>query len=125
MPGVFVIRRLQDDMQFSAAGEAFKKQYIWRSLMDWKTWVASKFFFLDLWFDAYTTTVGIYMGLWVSHTTVFVGMSYWSQWFSDGPLYAFSLFLPSIINQASKYPQAFTHDLTITQLGKPGDSPFL
>ncbi|KAF9462113.1 major facilitator superfamily domain-containing protein [Collybia nuda] len=57
---VFVIRRLQDDMQFSAAGEVFQKKYIWRSLMDWKTWVAS----------------------------------------NDGPLYAFSLFLPSIIFQA-------------------------
>ncbi|RDB29414.1 hypothetical protein Hypma_015660 [Hypsizygus marmoreus] len=63
---VFVIRRLQDDMQFSAAGETFKKDYIYKSLTDWKTWVA----------------MGIYMGF-------------------DGPLYAFSLFTPSIINQAS------------------------
>lgn len=39
--GVFVIRRLQDDMMFSAAGEAFKKRYIWQSLSDWKTWLAS------------------------------------------------------------------------------------
>jgi len=61
---VFVIRRLQDDMQFSAAGETFNKKYIYKSLTDWKTWVA----------------MGIYMGF-------------------DGPLYAFSLFLPTIINQ--------------------------
>lgn len=61
---VFVIRRLQDDMQFSASGETFKKESIYKSLKDWKTWVA----------------MGIYMGF-------------------DGPLYAFSLFLPSIINQ--------------------------
>ncbi|KAF8078748.1 MFS general substrate transporter, partial [Lyophyllum atratum] len=61
---VFVIRRLQDDMQFSAAGEKFNKKYIYKSLTDWKTWVA----------------MGIYMGF-------------------DGPLYAFSLFLPTIINQ--------------------------
>lgn len=40
--GVFVIRRLQDDMQFSAAGEPFKRKYIWNSLMDWKTWIASR-----------------------------------------------------------------------------------
>ncbi|TFK36835.1 MFS general substrate transporter [Crucibulum laeve] len=61
---VFVVRRLQDDMQFSAGGETLKKRYIWKSLVDWKTWIA----------------MGIYMGF-------------------DGPLYAFSLFTPSIINQ--------------------------
>ncbi|CAA7259935.1 unnamed protein product [Cyclocybe aegerita] len=38
---VFVIRRLQDDMKLSAGGEAFKKDYIWQSLKDWKTWIAS------------------------------------------------------------------------------------
>ncbi|KAE9408223.1 MFS general substrate transporter [Gymnopus androsaceus JB14] len=61
----FVIRRLQDDVRLSAAGEKYKKKYIWQSLKDWKTWVA----------------MGIYMGF-------------------DGPLYAFSLFLPTIINKA-------------------------
>ncbi|KDR85326.1 hypothetical protein GALMADRAFT_218418 [Galerina marginata CBS 339.88] len=61
---LFVIRRLEDDMKLSAAGESFRKEYIWQSLADWKTWVA----------------MGIYMGF-------------------DGPLYAFSLFTPSIINQ--------------------------
>lgn len=40
--GVFVIRRLQDDMQYSAGGETFNKRYIWKSLTDWKTWIASK-----------------------------------------------------------------------------------
>jgi sugar phosphate permease len=61
---VFVIRRLQDDAQFSAAGEEFKMRYVWHSIFDWKTWVAML----------------IYTGV-------------------DGPLYAFALFLPSIINQ--------------------------
>ncbi|KIK61860.1 hypothetical protein GYMLUDRAFT_42275 [Collybiopsis luxurians FD-317 M1] len=61
---VFVIRRLQDDVRLSAAGEKYKKKYIWQSLKDWKTWAA----------------MGIYMGF-------------------DGPLYAFSLFLPTIINK--------------------------
>ncbi|RDB23798.1 hypothetical protein Hypma_008967 [Hypsizygus marmoreus] len=59
-----VVRRLQGDDQFSAAGEQLKMKYIWQSLLDWKTWVA----------------MIIYMGC-------------------DAPLYAFSLFLPSIINQ--------------------------
>jgi hypothetical protein len=36
-----VIRRLQVDDQFSAAGESFKMRYIFKSLVDWKTWVAS------------------------------------------------------------------------------------
>ncbi|KAF5374740.1 hypothetical protein D9758_000400 [Tetrapyrgos nigripes] len=61
---VFLIRRLQEDMRLSAAGEDYQKKYIWQSLTDWKTWIA----------------MGIYMGF-------------------DGPLYAFSLFLPTIINQ--------------------------
>lgn len=40
--GVFMIRRLQDDMQFSAAGETLKREYVWKSLTDWKTWIASR-----------------------------------------------------------------------------------
>lgn len=36
-----VIRRLQGDDQFSAAGESFKMKYIFKSFLDWKTWVAS------------------------------------------------------------------------------------
>ena len=36
-----VIRRLQGDDQFSAAGESFNKRYIFKSFVDWKTWVAS------------------------------------------------------------------------------------
>ncbi|OCH91516.1 MFS general substrate transporter [Obba rivulosa] len=59
-----VIRRLQSDDQFSAAGEKLRWKYIVQSLLDWKTWLAML----------------VYMG-------------------SDGPLYAFSLFLPSIISQ--------------------------
>ncbi|KAH9479340.1 MFS-type transporter cnsO [Psilocybe cubensis] len=59
-----VIRRLQSDNQFSAAGEEFKLKYVFASLKDWKTWLG----------------MVVYMGV-------------------DMPLYAFSLFLPSIINQ--------------------------
>lgn len=36
-----VIRRLQVDDQFSAAGEKLKMKYIWKSLLDWKTWIGS------------------------------------------------------------------------------------
>ncbi|KAJ3829785.1 MFS general substrate transporter [Lentinula raphanica] len=68
---VFVIRRLKNDVRLSAAGEKFKKKYVWQSLRDWKTWVA----------------MGIYMGF-------------------DGPLYAFSLFLPTIINEMLPYSSA-------------------
>ncbi|EJD47910.1 MFS general substrate transporter [Auricularia subglabra TFB-10046 SS5] len=59
----FVIRRLQEDDQFSAAGEKLRWRFIWASVLDWKTWVGML----------------CYAGC-------------------DGPLYAFSLFLPSIIN---------------------------
>ncbi|KAL4255960.1 MFS transporter superfamily protein [Pleurotus pulmonarius] len=62
-----VVRRLQGDDQFSAAGEKLRWKYIWQSLLDWKTWVSMM----------------VYAG-------------------SDMPLYAFSLFLPSIINQLGR-----------------------
>ncbi len=37
-----VIRRLQQDNQFSAAGENFQFKYIIMRVKDWKTWVGSK-----------------------------------------------------------------------------------
>jgi len=37
-----VIRRLQDDDQFSAAGEKFKLRNIISSFKDWKTWLGSE-----------------------------------------------------------------------------------
>ncbi|KAI5115649.1 hypothetical protein M0805_002771 [Coniferiporia weirii] len=60
----FVISRLQKDGQYSAGGEEAKWKYIWRSMIDWKTWVGMM----------------LYTG-------------------ANGPLYGFSLFLPSIINK--------------------------
>ncbi|KAJ7781975.1 MFS general substrate transporter [Mycena maculata] len=59
-----MIRRLQGDDQFSAAGEKLRMRNVLESFRDWKTW----FGMVQL------------MGC-------------------DMPLYAFSLFLPSIINQ--------------------------
>lgn len=38
----FVIRRLQEDDQFSAAGEKLRMKYIYKSILDWKTWVGSE-----------------------------------------------------------------------------------
>ncbi|THH33543.1 hypothetical protein EUX98_g636 [Antrodiella citrinella] len=61
---VWVVRRLQDDMKFSAGGEKFKFKFVKQSLLDWKTYFAML----------------IYMGF-------------------DGPLFAFSLFTPTIINE--------------------------
>lgn len=79
-----VVRRLQGDDQFSAAGEKLRMKYIWQSLLDWKTWLASMcLIFLILWILKSASSVIIYMGC-------------------DGPLYAFSLFLPSIINQVCR-----------------------
>lgn len=59
-----VIRRLQSDDQFSAAGEALRPRDLVRAAADWRTWLCML----------------MYAGV-------------------DGPLYAFSLFLPSIINE--------------------------
>ena len=38
-----VIRRLQSDDQFSAAGENLRMKYILKSFLDWKTWLGSMF----------------------------------------------------------------------------------
>ncbi|PWZ01220.1 MFS general substrate transporter [Testicularia cyperi] len=57
-----VIRRLQQDQQFSAAGERFRWANVWKAMLDWKTW----------------TGMLCYAG-------------------SDGPLYAFSVFTPTIV----------------------------
>ena len=38
----FVIRRLQGDDQFSAAGEHLRMKYVWQSVLDWKTWIGSE-----------------------------------------------------------------------------------
>ncbi|EKM81780.1 hypothetical protein AGABI1DRAFT_126137 [Agaricus bisporus var. burnettii JB137-S8] len=67
-----VIRRLQTDDQFSAAGEKLRWKYVFQSLVDWKTWVGMM---------AYTGC--------------------------DAALYAFALFLPSIINQLGEIFQRF------------------
>ena len=40
-----MVRRLQEDMKFSAAGEKFKMKYVAQSLRDWKTWVSSMWSF--------------------------------------------------------------------------------
>ena len=85
-----VIRRLQVDDQFSAAGESFKMKYIYKSIIDWKTWIGSGLpitVFCDwswLIFN-FREIVICYVG-------------------GDMPLYAFSLFLPTIINQVCYKP---------------------
>jgi hypothetical protein len=38
----FVIRRLQEDDQYSAAGEKLKWKWVLDSLKDWKTWIGSE-----------------------------------------------------------------------------------
>ena len=39
----FVIRRLQEDDQFSATGEEFRAKYVWQSFLDRKTWICSAY----------------------------------------------------------------------------------
>jgi hypothetical protein len=103
--GVFVIRRLQDDMQFSAGGEVLKKHYIWQSLTDQKTWIASTtvcFLWMMLMLIPLSLQVGIYMGLCVLYLSDdFLFPETCHLLLRDGPLYAFSLFTPTIIRQAS------------------------
>ncbi|KAF7430959.1 hypothetical protein PC9H_006674 [Pleurotus ostreatus] len=79
-----VVRRLQGDDQFSAAGEKLRWKYIWQSLLDWKTTSVNA-----------SVKVMVYAG-------------------SDMPLYAFSLFLPSIINQF------YCHSHIVREIGGAG-----
>lgn len=58
----FIVKRLQTDQKYSAAGEQFTMNSFWKAIFDWKTWIGML----------------IYMGV-------------------DGPLYAFSIFTPSIV----------------------------
>lgn len=90
-----VIRRLQEDDQHSAGGENLKFKFITQSILDWKTWVGSKYCFHSLPERTVTDVcpVLLYMG-------------------TDGPLYAFSLFLPSIINEVSDIPASYDIELT-------------
>jgi hypothetical protein len=78
-----VIRRLQSDGQHSAGGEKLKMKYIKQSLSDRKTYLTSKqdLSLFDL-FNKISLLVLIYPGC-------------------SCPLYAFALFLPTIINQVS------------------------
>ena len=66
LSGVFVIRRLRADMRSNAGGEQFKIKYVWQSLKDWKTYIASKSCF-PLSSDGSSSNdsmlVGIHMGL--------------------------------------------------------------
>lgn len=51
---VVIIRRLQSDDQFSAAGERLRWKWIWKSVFDWKTWVGSECLLYPMVFDVLT-----------------------------------------------------------------------
>ena len=59
-----VIRRLQSDNQHSATGEKFKVEYVWQSVSDWRTYLASRKFFS---FPPRASLID-----WVSFTSVYV-----------------------------------------------------
>jgi len=90
-----VVRRLQNDDQFSAAGENLRWKYIFQSLLDWKTWVGSMWRRMSLL-------------LWRENWLIRKVICYSG---SDMPLYAFSLFLPSIINQVSLNSQSSSNQI--------------
>ena len=118
--GVWVIRRLQDDMKFSAGGESFKMRYVWQSLTDWKTWVASKCFNVLLLHSTSSLitllSVAMYMGLYVGFLEPFTKKPLSHPYrYSDGPLFAFSLFTPTIINQVSN-PNLSKRPLLLTDV---------
>ncbi len=64
-PGVWVVRKLQADMKYSAGGETFKMKYVWQCLTDRQTWLASESQILQSieYIVDRDRQVGIYMGL--------------------------------------------------------------
>lgn len=79
-----VIRRLKADQQSSAEHESFKMEYFWASIKDWKTYVyAAIYMFVN-------PPPGVPSG------NLQTLISVYSRG-ADVPLYAFSLFLPSIV----------------------------
>ena len=76
-----VIRRLKADQQSSAEHEAFKMDYFWASVKDWKTWLYAAIYMGGMLLTLHLLRVAILI----------------STVPADAPLYAFSLFLPSII----------------------------
>lgn len=77
-----VVRRLKMDQQSSAEHEEFKMNYVWMAMKDYKMWYVFRILIYALIDSDFLTRLGmiIYMGC-------------------DMPLYAFSLFLPTIISQ--------------------------
>lgn len=82
---LFVVRRLQADGQFSAAGEQLRWRDVKKGITDWKTWVGASVVIGKAPHGPNTN----------ADTHILVSLSSGT----DGPLYAFSLFLPSIISQ--------------------------
>ena len=80
-----VIRKLQSDNQFSAGGEIFKLKYILKSILDWKTWIGSG--------SLVASKPAVMTENFCEIVAMLAG--------ADMPLYAFSIFLPTIINQVS------------------------
>ena len=42
---MYVIRRLREDLRFSAGGEKFEFKYLRQCLTDWKTYIASEYYY--------------------------------------------------------------------------------
>lgn len=100
-----MVNRLQSDQQFSAGGEKFRLDYVWQCLKDPKTYIASMWnssFTTDGWMNVDFFPVGIYMGLYVLQAKIAFQIYHsLMETPSDGPLFAFSLFTPTIINEVS------------------------
>ena len=96
----FVIHRLQSDDQYSAAGETLKWKRIFSSLRDWETWISREYLISRITSPVLFIHTIDSMCL---HGSVGLQLSKmaWANERnnSSGPLCAFSLFLPTNINQ--------------------------
>lgn len=88
-------------MKFSAAGESFKMKYVKQCMTDWKTYIASKqlvYITLQCIFRLTALSSGHIYGL-VRFLVITPSLPLTDHLHSDGPLFAFSLFTPTIINK--------------------------
>ncbi|CCL99000.1 uncharacterized protein FIBRA_01008 [Fibroporia radiculosa] len=112
---VWVVRRLQDDMTFGSGREVFKLKYVKQSLTDWKTWCACESYTLVFAGQSFLTRLDIHQWVftWASsfcHYLCFAGNLIDV---SDGPVYAFAIFTPTIINQVTVQRHSNEGSLTI------------
>jgi hypothetical protein len=102
-PGTYLVEELRKDGQSSASKEPFKMKFVWQAAFDYKVWCASMYSLLVVKKNLDSNLSSVYFR-WIVRLYLPSYMVVWlTAYPSDGALYAFSLFTPSIINKVSAW----------------------